>query len=78
MPFSSDSDDDRRKGKKNKEFHVNPSGNPVHWDGENGFLQESHGCRAPERLVRKYASNSPRKGKLASRKIEINKFASST
>eukprot|EP00644_Phytophthora_capsici_P011248 jgi/Phyca11/16207/fgenesh1_pg.PHYCAscaffold_18_\ len=35
MPSSSDSDDDRRKGKKNKEFHINSSGNPVHWDGEN-------------------------------------------
>eukprot|EP00644_Phytophthora_capsici_P005946 jgi/Phyca11/13137/fgenesh1_pg.PHYCAscaffold_2_\ len=31
MPPSSDSEEGRRK--KNKEFHINSSGNPVHWDG---------------------------------------------
>lgn len=35
MPSSSDSDDDRREGKKNMEFHINSSGNSVQWDGEN-------------------------------------------
>ncbi|KAG3122084.1 hypothetical protein PI126_g24290, partial [Phytophthora idaei] len=34
MSSSSDSDDNRRKSKKDK-FHINSHGNTVHWDREN-------------------------------------------
>ncbi|OWY92313.1 hypothetical protein PHMEG_00038741 [Phytophthora megakarya] len=35
MASSSDSDDGRRSSKRNKKFHINSSGNPVSWDGDN-------------------------------------------
>ncbi|KAF4138357.1 gag-polypeptide of LTR copia-type [Phytophthora infestans] len=35
MPSSSDSEDDRHSRKKDKKFHINSSGNPVNWGGEN-------------------------------------------
>ncbi|POM69420.1 Hypothetical protein PHPALM_14290 [Phytophthora palmivora] len=62
MSSTSDSDDDRRKSRKDKPFRINSSGNPVNWDGENwAFYKKSMKIVFQKSLLEDIAEGTTRK-----------------